>query len=80
MSNYEELGREIGELVDVKNIQYGEAFAVTGEFLRLLYPQGMTPTDFNHALIFARMFDKMVRISSPNRQLDSENPYSDLAG
>jgi hypothetical protein len=77
---FEKLAVEIGQLVDVKNVQYGEAFALTGEFLRLLYPQGMSGADYNHALLLARMFDKMVRIASPNRRVDEENPYSDLAG
>lgn len=43
---YEEIGRQIGELVDTKNKQYGDAFNKTGDFLEILYPNGIEVEDY----------------------------------
>ena len=38
---YGDIGQRIGELVDVKNDAYGNAFHKSGEFLKILYPDGI---------------------------------------
>lgn len=80
MSNsYEELGRRVGALVDVKNQAYGSAFDDAGAFLRLLYPAGIAPDQYGDALALVRIFDKMKRIAT-DRDALGESPYQDIAG
>lgn len=75
---YEETGKQIGALVDTKNKQYGDAFSKTGDFLKILYPDGIKVEDYNNVLSLARMFDKMMRIANGNQ--GNENAWNDLAG
>jgi dihydrofolate reductase len=77
--NYEELGRSVGALVDVKNEAYGSAFDDAGEFLKLLYPNGIQPSQYSDALAVVRIFDKMKRIAT-DRDALGESPYRDIAG
>src|SRR5690606_25963644 len=43
---YEELGKEIGSLVDRKQKQYGDSYGKSGEILRVLYPNGVKPEEY----------------------------------
>lgn len=80
MSNsYEDLGRRVGALVDVKNQAYGSAFDDAGAFLRLLYPAGITPEQYGDALALVRIFDKMKRIAT-DKDAFGESPFQDIAG
>lgn len=76
---YEELGREIGALVDEKNTAYGNSFAKCGDFLRLLYPNGIRPEQYTDALCLVRIFDKQMRIAT-KKDAFSESPYRDIVG
>ena len=71
--------REIGELVEKKNQAYGDSFAKSGDFLRLLYPGGMRPEQYNDALTLVRIFDKQMRIATAKDAL-GENPWIDITG
>lgn len=75
---YEEIGRNIGDLVQVKNEQYGSSFAKAGEFLKILYPNGINPEQYNDVLVLARIFDKLMRIANGNQ--GNENAWHDIAG
>jgi len=75
---YAEIGKRIGELVEVKNSQYGEAFGKSGEFLKILYPDGIKPDQYKDVLVIARIFDKLMRIANGNQ--GDENAYNDIAG
>ena len=77
--NYESLGQRVGALVDVKNAAYGSSFDDAGEFLRLLYPNGIQPSQYGDALALVRIFDKMKRIAT-DRDALGESPYQDIAG
>lgn len=79
MTNYEELGRSVGALVDVKNAAYGSAFDDAGAFLCILYPNGIRPEQYGDALALVRIFDKMKRIATDKDAL-GESPYRDIAG
>jgi|GEM_PF-1690684 hypothetical protein len=70
---------EIGMLVEAKNAAYGSSFEKCGEFLRLLYPNGMKPEQYQDALLLVRIFDKQMRIATHKDAL-GENPYRDIAG
>ncbi|OQX52975.1 MAG: hypothetical protein B5M53_07545 [Candidatus Cloacimonas sp. 4484_209] len=76
---YEEHARSIGRLVDQKNKAYGDSFRNSGDILRILYPDGIKPEQYDDMLALARIIDKMFRIAT-NRDAFSENPYVDIAG
>jgi hypothetical protein len=75
----ERIGPEIAQLVAEKNQSYGSAFAKAGAFLRLLYPNGLRPEQFDDALLLVRIFDKQVRIAT-RKDAFGESPYADIAG
>lgn len=76
--NYKEVGSSIGHIVDQKNKQYGNAINDTEDFLRLLYPCGIAPSDYKNIGILVRIFDKIKRIANGNK--GDENAYMDIAG
>jgi len=75
----QKIALEMGELVTEKNTAYGDSFARSGEFLKLIYPKGARPDQYNDMLAFARMFDKMSRIAT-NEDAFGEDPARDLVG
>jgi hypothetical protein len=76
---YEQLGTEIGQLVDVKNAAYGDSFHRAGEFLKILYPGGIQPDQYIDVLCIVRIFDKLMRIATDKDAL-GESPYRDIGG
>lgn len=76
---YEALGREIGALVSQKQVAYGDSFGKSGEVLRILYPNGVSPEQIDEALCVVRIIDKLFRIAT-NRDALGESPYLDIAG
>jgi len=79
MTDYEQIGKDVGQLVDKKNEAYGNSFNKSKEFLQILYPSGVKPEDYEDVLLLARIFDKMMRIANQKEAFD-ENPYKDIAG
>ncbi|MGG4035869.1 hypothetical protein ABEV74_19445 [Paenibacillus cisolokensis] len=79
VSRFEKIGREIGRLVAEKNQAYGDSFAKCGDFLRLLYPDGIKPEQYRDALCIVRIFDKLMRIAT-DRDAFGESPYRDIVG
>lgn len=79
MDGLAEKGAELGELLQKKNDAYGDSFFKAGEFLRLLYPDGLQPSQYDDALCLVRIFDKMSRIAT-DRDAFGESPYDDIAG
>jgi hypothetical protein len=75
---YEAKGRDIGRLVDQKQKQYGDSFHKCGAYLRLLYPEGIKPEQYNDLLALVRDFDKSMRIATGNQ--GDENAWKDKAG
>lgn len=71
---------DLGMLLERKQRQYSSVYLKAGEFLSLLYPDGIKLGDYSHALMLARIFEKCARIANLNRNLDDENPYQDIAG
>lgn len=78
MRNFEKTGQEIGSLVQVKNNEYGDSVARTGEMLKILYPEGISPEQYGDVGVLVRMFDKIFRIANGNQ--GEENAYQDIAG
>lgn len=73
---FETLATKLGGLVAERNKSYGNSFAKTGDFLRLLYPNGIQPEQMVDALLLSRIFDKQMRIANGHR----EDSYEDIAG
>ena len=65
--------------LDEKQAVYGESFHKAGAFLRLLYPDGVKPEQYDDLLCLVRIFDKQMRIATAKDAL-GESPYSDIAG
>ena len=76
---YEDLGREIGRLVDEKQIAYGDSFGKSGALLRYLYPSGIDPRQYDSMLATVRIIDKLFRIAN-QKDAFGENPFKDIAG
>ena len=72
-----ETATEVGNLLEEKNKAYGNAFDTAGDFLRLLYPQGVQPNQYNDMLCLVRIFDKMKRIATGD---PTENSWQDISG
>lgn len=79
MSKFAKIGLEVGQLVDKKNAAYGNSFAKSAEFFKLLYPDGIPPESYTNVLLLARIFDKIVRITNDPYALD-EDAFRDIAG
>lgn len=77
--DYEELGQKIGKVVDEKQAAYGDSFGKSGEVLKILYPKGISPEQYNDALCIVRIIDKLFRIATDKDAL-GESPYRDIAG
>jgi hypothetical protein len=76
---FEQIGTDIGKLVAEKNAAYGDSFNKCGEFLKLLYPNGVKPEQYADMLALVRVFDKQMRIATDKDAL-GENPWRDVMG
>ena len=79
---YEDIGQEIGQLVDKKNAKYGDSFNRSGAILRILYPDGVAPSQYEDMLCVVRILDKLFRVATAKDGKDpgGESPYRDIAG
>lgn len=77
--SHERTGQEIGRLVDEKDRAYGKSFDKSGEFLKILYPNGVQPDQYVDMLGIVRVFDKMMRIAN-RKDAFGENPWKDIVG
>jgi len=76
---FQSIGTEIGGTVEQKNEAYGSSFIKCGQFLELLYPDGMRPEQYTKALLLVRIFDKQMRIAHSETAF-GESPFRDIAG
>ena len=74
-----QLGKEVGQLVEEKQKQYGDSFARAEVILRILYPEGISTKSYRDALAITRVLDKLSRIATDNDPA-GENPWRDIAG
>lgn len=79
MGKYKNLASEIGEMVDEKNAAYGSSFEQAGDFLKLLYPNGIPTEAYADMLCIVRIFDKLKRLAT-HKEAFGESPYADLVG
>jgi len=67
------------EIVQEKNAIYGDAAGKSAEYLKLLYPNGVSPAQYLNMLLLVRDFDKNMRIATDEDAL-GESPWEDKAG
>jgi hypothetical protein len=77
--SFVDLGRELGELVEKKNAAYGNATIITAQVMRLLFPNGVKPEQYELFHYCEMVLHKLCRIAS---QPDAfgEDPVQDIAG
>lgn len=82
MKTFQELAKEIAELVTEKEKAYGSAFDKAGDFMRLLYPEGIKPEQYKDMLCTVRIFDKLMRIATSYEGTEEKKveAYSDING
>jgi len=79
MNKYHEIANRIADLVTDKNAAYGSSFNKCDAFLRLLYPDGVKPSQYQDMLTIVRIFDKLMRIAN-RKDAFGESPYGDILG
>ena len=80
---YEAKARALGRLVESKQRQYGDSAGRAGQIMRVLYPEGVAPHQYDDALLVVRVLDKLSRIAqrgADGRDLGGESPWQDIAG
>ena len=80
--SFNDLAKGIADLVTEKEKAYGSAFDKAGDFLRVLYPNGIKPDQYKDMLCIIRVFDKLMRIATSYEGTEEKkvDAYSDLAG
>ncbi|GEM_PF-1708955 len=76
---FEDIGRKTGQVVAKKNEKYGDAFAKSGDILRIFYPDGVRPDQYDDMLAMTRVIDKQFRIAT-DKDAFGENPWVDITG
>jgi len=79
MNNFSKITEELASTLSKKNAAYGDSYTNVGDFLRLLYPNGVKPEKYEDLTLIVRIFDKLKRIAASNDSY-SEDPYLDIAG
>lgn len=79
MNKFEQLGQEVGKLVDEKQVAYGDSFGRAGQVMRVLYPDGIRPEQYDDALAIIRIIDKLFRVANQPGAF-GESPGKDIAG
>jgi hypothetical protein len=80
---FKEMGQALGELVEAKNVQYGDSAGRAGRIIEILYPDGIEPYQYDDALLMVRVLDKLSRIAQrgpDGKDLGGESPWKDIAG
>lgn len=74
---YKELTDNLIELLISKEKAYGQAYLNAPEILKILYPEGVQPNDYDKLLYITRILDKLNRIAQDD---NTEDPLQDIAG
>ena len=82
MRSFQELAKGIADLVAEKEKAYGSAFDKAGDFMRILYPEGIKPEQYKDMLSNVRIFDKLMRIATSYEGTEEKkiDAYSDIMG
>ena len=76
---YAAMALALGQLVDSKQAQYGDSIAAMGPLLKLHFPNGIKPEQYNTVALLVRIEDKLGRLTRGNGEGD-EDAWKDIAG
>jgi len=79
IGQYEEIGAAVGRLVDKKHKAYGRSFDMVADILRMMFPRGIRPDQYDDLNGIIRNLDKLFRIANQKESFE-ENPWQDIAG
>ena len=79
MSDFTQLGEQIGNLVAQKQEAYGDSYGKSGQVLRILYPDGVRVDQYDAFLAVTRVIDKLFRVAT-KKDAFGESPWRDIAG
>ena len=77
--SFEKIATEIGQLVQEKNLAYGDSFGQACRILEVLYPKGIKPDQYRDALAITRVIDKLFRLAN-KKDAFGESPWRDICG
>jgi len=77
--SFEKIATEIGQLVQEKNLAYGDSFGQACRILEVLYPSGIKPDQYRDALAITRVIDKLFRLAN-KKDAFGESPWRDICG
>ena len=78
-NKYDETARDIAALVAEKQLAYGCSFQNAGSIMKILYPDGVHPDQYDDMLSVVRIIDKLFRIATDKKAM-GESPYRDIVG
>ena len=79
MKTFQQVATSIGNLVTNKNQAYGNSFEKSEQILKVLYPEGIEPNQYQDLLTMTRIIDKLFRIATDKDAL-GEDPWKDICG
>jgi len=79
VKKYEEIGLEIGKLVQEKNEAYGNSFGESCKIIEVLFPNGVKPEQYGDILAITRVIDKLFRLATKKNAF-GESPWRDICG
>lgn len=79
LSDFDKAASEIAKLVKEKNVAYGDSFTLTGNVLRIFFPNGVKPDQYDDFLAITRVIDKLFRIAT-RKDAFGESPWKDING
>tara|TARA_Y100001970_G_scaffold290232_1_gene423142 strand:+ start:351 stop:629 length:279 start_codon:yes stop_codon:yes gene_type:complete len=79
MKTFQQVATSIGNLVTNKNQAYGNSFEKSEQILKVLYPEGIQPEQYQDLLTITRIIDKLFRIATDKDAL-GEDPWKDICG
>ena len=77
--SFHRIAISIADLVTKKNAAYGDSFNRCGQFLEILWPEGIPVAHYKNMLALVRVFDKAMRISR-DKGAFGESPWTDILG
>jgi hypothetical protein len=78
-SDFETIGKQVGQLCAEKNTAYGDSFGQSCRILEVLYPEGIQPSQYRDALAVTRVIDKLFRLAN-KKDAFGESPWKDICG
>ena len=74
-----EVANDVGSLVKQKNQAYGDSFNKASQILKVLYPNGVEPSQYTDMLAVTRVLDKLFRLAT-RKDAFGESPWKDICG